>query len=370
MWHIWPISFLLHGHENSGSSIYSFYTTYNSYQLLNQNTNNFNELIVNWQAAPLVDVQLLPSGSSCPSGYELGQAKYDDNTASTPQTIGQFPGSNTWCEVCFVGCQARSCAHEYLPPSPPPNYTHTATPYPVSVPPEWIQVDLHVQENSKVLVPNHLQYVCQVVQRRNVPIVNDRRERMHLHPVSLSEAASLTSGSIDILPSEDPPLPRLLVLCADHPPYHARTHARTHAHRKRASCNNVYSTTDSSKTVTYNTGSASCSTNATKAGCKTDTGLPKKALNTFGGKVVCYKRAAATSSVVQRPQLSATTCPSGSKTCGSGGYGGGQLCVPAGADCPVTFLSGGFNGTAALNMTTTGSTYRPIIEVRVTPGPG
>ena len=143
--------------------------------------------------------------------------------------------------------------------------------------------------------------------------------------------------------------------------------------RRSAGCSNRYRTATSTKSDTYNTQSGSCSTNATKAGCKTDVGLPKQNLPTFAGKVVCYKRAPRSSSVVQRPKLSGISCPSGSKSCGSGGYANGQLCVANGQECPINILSGGFNGTA-LNASSShflnASSNRPIIEVRVTPGPG
>jgi hypothetical protein len=87
-----------------GMSSYSFYTTYNSYNLLSANADQFEAVVKNWKAKPITDVKWVTSAADCKSPYVLGTPmpvapgyKYDA-TVDTPQSVGQWPGAYGWCE--------------------------------------------------------------------------------------------------------------------------------------------------------------------------------------------------------------------------------------------------------------------------------
>ena len=119
------------------------------------------------------------------------------------------------------------------------------------------------------------------------------------------------------------------------------------------------------KTELWKTKKGACSTNATKAGCKTDTGLQAQPLSKIDDRKICYKRSG--KSALARASATATGCPANTKNCNNGGDDSKTfICVATTDACPLTAVIGGFGGDVLI--TSTGGSL-PIVEVRVTPGP-
>lgn len=87
-------------------SIYSFVNCLGAQQLLDQNTDDYTNVVKNWQALPLLDAKVIAKGSPCPSGYEEGVGyatkanKYtEDKSAETLQSVAVWPGTKAHC-IC------------------------------------------------------------------------------------------------------------------------------------------------------------------------------------------------------------------------------------------------------------------------------
>ena len=87
-------------------SIYSFVNCLQAQELLSQKTDDFNSIVKNWQAKPLVAAKVVDKTENCPSGYVEGTAyatsanKYsEDKSADTLQSVAVWPGSKSMC-IC------------------------------------------------------------------------------------------------------------------------------------------------------------------------------------------------------------------------------------------------------------------------------
>eukprot|EP00948_MAST-09A_sp_MAST-9A-sp1_P001057 g1057.t1 len=266
-----------------GMSIYSFSNTVSSYGILAQTVESFEAVVRNWDAKPLLDVQFVSAGSNCPTGYEPGVVSPDstgkvDRTAKVPETVGQFPGSEDYCECGDKGFYWRYAYYKYS-----------------------CDCSSCIRTKDRKCPSSSSLYACSYSQR-------DRGCRTKADP------------------------------------------------------NNPYYRNDR-----YETKRGKCTTNATKAGCRDDAGLAAKALTNMDDKVICYKRGG-DNAITRTIGMTATTCPTGTVSCGRQGEGMTALCAKTAAECPLTDISGGFRGTA-LNKSNGFTNTLPIVEVRVTPGP-
>ena len=98
-------------------SIYSFVNCFEANVLLQENAVDYTNVILNWEAKPLLDATVVPKNSTCPTGYEEGtgfatekNSYKEDKSANTLQTVAVWPGT----ERCVCEGQTYSSGRPYI----------------------------------------------------------------------------------------------------------------------------------------------------------------------------------------------------------------------------------------------------------------